>query len=156
MIWTLKIIWLKSTQPPLLCLLFGFNFGRLQNCKLLVVRALLGIMAHGNLRKFKIYCSCWQADYRHITIKTLEESMLYMMLVVNRSNRSNHDYLLWKTKNHDLAILRLNANSAYRWFVVAGVAFFFLFQITILVFVLFLVLIIILLVLTVILSCFKY
>ena len=31
------------------------------------------------------------------------------MLGVNRSNRSNHDYLLWKIENHDLAKLRLNA-----------------------------------------------
>ena len=31
------------------------------------------------------------------------------MLGVNHSNRSNHDYLLWKIENHDLAKLRLNA-----------------------------------------------
>ena len=36
-----------------------------------------------------------------------------MMLGVNRSNRSNHDYLLWKIETHDLAKLRLNANSAH-------------------------------------------
>ena len=31
------------------------------------------------------------------------------MLGVNHSNRSNHDYLLWKIESHDLAKLRLNA-----------------------------------------------
>ena len=34
-----------------------------------------------------------------------------MILGVNHSNRSNHDYLLWKIETHDLAKLRLNANS---------------------------------------------
>ena len=61
--------------------------------------------AHGNLRKFTIYCSCWQAEHQNIRVKTLVESMLG----VNRFNRSNHDYLLWKIKNHDLAKLWFNA-----------------------------------------------